>query len=350
MRATELPVSKQAAAWLATLSDEACTNDERREFALWLVRANTHVDEFLRISALTRRLQGARAWPGIDIDRLVDEARAEASVRILHPAAKEARSGGHRPTLSGGGRWLGIAAALGFVALAALLVLQRPDWARRGHVYETKLGELRSVALEDGSIVELNAKSRIRAQFTSSERRIELLSGEAVFRVAQNHSRPFKVSTPFADIVAIGTQFNVDSRSNRTIVTVLEGRVKVMRQSQEVAVLPVLGAGEQAVIQRERTVKRIARVDPMRVTGWTARRLYFEDTPLAEAVEQFERYSARRIRIDDAGLSDRRITGTFDSSDPGALVQFLARYGDTTVQESDAGWRVGHTEKARKQP
>ena len=359
MRAAERPVSEQAAAWLATLSDEACTKEERREFALWLVRANTHVDEFLRVSALTRRLQGARSWPDIDLDQLVSEARAENSVRLLRPDAAapnfasgrgSLRTDGAAPRPASRGRWLALAAAVSLLALAALFAWQRPDGARHGQSYETRRGELRSVALDDGSIVELNAKSRILARFSKAERHIELQSGEAVFRVAHSPERPFRVSTPFADIVAVGTQFNVDARADKTVVTVLEGRVKVMRQPETSSSLPVLAAGEQVEIRRERATRHVTRVDPVRVTGWTARRLYFEDTPLAEAVGEFERHSARHIRIDDPALASRRISGTFDASDPGALVQFLVRYGDTTVEESGSGWRVGRSSKAGDRP
>lgn len=349
MRVLERPVSEQAAAWLAALSDEACTQEERRQFAAWLLKANTHVDEFLRVSALARTLQGAGHWPEVDLDTLIAEARSQASVVELRSAG--VREGARASQELGQSRrvgWLAAAAGIGVLAIAALVAWHSLGW--RGQTYETKLGELRSVTLEDGSIVELNARSRIRARYSPAERRIDLVQGEAVFRVAQNHERPFKVSTPFADIVAVGTQFNVDSRENRTVVTVLEGRVRVLQQSPGGTELPVLGAGQQVVIPREQGARHISKVDPTRVTGWTARRLYFEDTPLSEAVSEFERYSKRQIHIEDETLAERRITGTFDAADPAALVQFLARYGDTTVEESSSGWRLGQAKKEAARP
>jgi transmembrane sensor len=351
MRTIERPVGEQAAAWLATLSDESCTQEERRQFASWLVRANTHVEEFLRVSALARSLQGAGSWPEIDLDGLIAEARGQASVVDLR-AREPWRMGREASGVSGyrirRNGWLAAAAAVLVISIVAAFQWLGAD--RRGEVYDTRRGELRSVSLEDGSIVELNAGSRIRELYSPIERRIELVRGEAVFRVARNYERPFKVSTPFADIVAVGTQFNVDSReSHRTIVTVLEGKVRVQRQADG-GDSPVLGAGDQVVIQREPVETRIARVDPARVMGWTSRRLYFEDTPLEEAAREFERYSERNIRIVDAALARRRITGTFDASDPGALVRFLERYVDTTVEESREGWRVGKTAPAAAQP
>jgi transmembrane sensor len=349
MKAMERPVSEQAASWLATLSDEACTQEERTQFAAWLLRANTHVEEFLRVSALARTLQGAVAWPQVDLEGLIAEARSQASVVDLHPSG--GREDGARtrsvPGPSGRGRWLA-AAAVAVLAIAGVFAWKGAGWA--GHTYETRLGELRSVTLADGSIVELNALSRIRERYSAAERHIDLVQGEAVFRVAPNRERPFKVSTPFADIVAVGTQFNVDSRENSTVVTVLEGRVRVLPQSAGGAEPPVLGIGEQVVIQREQVAKRLSKVDPARVTGWTARRLHFEDTPLSEAAAEFERYSEKRIRIEDEALAQRLITGTFDAADPGALVRFLARYGDTTVEESQLGWTLVQTREAAERP
>lgn len=366
----EPPVSEQAAAWLAILSDEACTQEERRHFAHWLTRSNLHVDEFLRISALTRRLERSQAWPDVDIDQLVAQARSETKVAALSAKfrfqQREAPSHSPLRSLSPRAGRLGwgvrVATAATVLAVTALLAVQAPRWWHDRHTYETRLGELRSVTLEDGSIVELNAKSSIRARFTPNERHLDLLSGEAVFRVAQNHQRPFKVSTPFADIIAVGTQFNVDSRSNKTIVTVIEGKVRVEHRSQRSAsdrMAPLLEqerekpakrdevfltTGQQAVVQPERATQQIARADPAKVTSWTTRRLYFEDTPLSEAASEFERYSPRRIRIDDSTLADRRITGTFDSFDPAALVKFLARYGDAAIVETDNGWTVSRAD------
>src|SRR5690242_20731815 len=79
----ERSVRLEAAVWLATLSDEACPPEERKQFAAWLRRANTHVEEFLRISSLTRRLQTLKEWPDIDMPELIAQARAQAKVTTL---------------------------------------------------------------------------------------------------------------------------------------------------------------------------------------------------------------------------------------------------------------------------
>jgi len=97
-------------------------------------------------------------------------------------------------------------------------------------------------------------------------------------------------------------------------------------------------AGEQAVMKPKHSIAKVTGIDPAKVTGWTQRRLYFDDVPLFAIADEFARNSPEIIRIDDAGLRGRRISGTFDSSDPGALVRFLERYGDTSVTKTEHGW------------
>ena len=362
----ERSVREQAAEWLAILSDTACTPDERRQFALWVTRANTHVEEFLRISTLTRRLQGAGCWPEVDSNALMSQARSEAKVTPFAASSSGFFSGiGVRAekrvsrTL-----WAATASAIAVIAIV-LLALQVPRWLTDHRNYATGWGELRSVTLDDGTVVQLNTQSRFRTEFTAAERRVRLIAGEAVFRVAKNPHRPFKVLTDFANVMAVGTQFNVNAQSSQTIVTVLEGSVRVTSpadESEPKDKVPVpagrreasrklssvdkpvpdilLSAGEQVTVAPRLSV-RPARVNVAAATAWTVRRLYFENTPLSEAVREFSRYSPQIIRLDDPDLAGRRITGIFDSSDPAALVQFLARYGDTSVAAVGHGWVLG---------
>lgn len=329
-------VAEQAADWLAALSDESCTTQEQRRFGQWLTRSNSHVHEFLRLSALMRRLQHNERWPDIDIDAIAAELRQSNVVGL--PAGIPATAD---PTKQQSperrGKLLRAAAVLLLGVLIATLAGRIPAWLDARHSYSTSLGELRSVALEDGSIVELNTQSGVRSRFTAHERLVELTSGEAVFKVVKDPRRPFKVTTPLADVVAIGTQFDVKSQANQTVVTVIEGRVGTTAASDPGHDI-LLAAGEQVVVRSKQSISAIARVDPVRTTGWTVRRLYFEDTSLSAAASEFARYSPEIIHINDKALAERRISGTFDSSDPGALVRFLERYGDTSVTRIKQGW------------
>jgi transmembrane sensor len=76
----------------------------------------------------------------------------------------------------------------------------------------------------------LNAHSVVRATFTQHTRDLRLLEGEALFQVAHDGERPFRVRTLDATVRAVGTRFNVDARQTRTVVSVLEGKVEVQAE------------------------------------------------------------------------------------------------------------------------
>lgn len=340
-------IADEAAEWLVVLTDLACTDEERQSFVTWLRRSNLHVEEFLCISALTQRLTGPSSLPHADIEKLVQEAKADlaGADRVSHisfPNGAVPRSPRRRPF------WLAAACIVPAIALFGLAVTRFDDLGWFAPTYSTSLGELRSIALEDGSVVQLNTQSRLRTRFTSTERRVELLSGEAVFKVAKNPTRPFRVMAGTADIVAVGTAFNVYAQRSRTVVTVLEGEVRVRDQTGESRSAAGAAArtdqefelvnGEQAIITPHTPMAKAILADPRKVTSWTERRLIFEETPLAAAATEFSRYNSRSIRIESPKLGSLHITGVFDATDPASLVQFVEAYAGVAVRRDRNGW------------
>lgn len=333
-----------AAHWLSVLSDENCTEAERRQFFAWLRSSGQHVDEFLRLSRLAGRTSQRELWPDTDLAALIAAARAsgEGNVTSLDFSPEVSPRRQPRKLL----RW-SMAAAIACVLVVVGLIAVQGEWFVPEYV--TAVGEQRSITLEDGSVVELNSRSRLRAHFEDHLRAIELLEGEAIFRVSKDPSRPFRVRTGATDIVAVGTAFNVKASDSRTVVTVLEGRVRVNQRdaaarSAAAAAKAVdefeLAVGDQLTIAKAQPAIRISLRDTEKVTSWTERRLIFEDTPLSAAAAEFARYSPRAIRIEDPSVAERKINGVFDATDPASLAEFLK--GDETLNvRSDAdGWVV----------
>src|SRR5262249_50303587 len=94
-------------------------------------------------------------------------------------------------------------------------------------VFQTVVGEQSSFTLQDGSVLFLNTDSKVRVSWLPRERHIELVRGEARFKVAKDATRPFTVATTTAAVRAVGTVFNVRPEPLATQVAVLEGRVEV---------------------------------------------------------------------------------------------------------------------------
>lgn len=340
------PAVRQAAAgaahWLAVLSDENCTEAERERFFDWLRTSTHHVDEFLRLSTLARHATRRELWPDDSVEALVAAARASANVTPLASANARASGESRRQPL----RWA-IAASAAMLMIGGALVSARMfSWF--GPVYSTQVGEQRSIALEDGSVVELNSRSALRTRFKADLRAVELTYGEAIFRVAKDTKRPFRVRTGATDIVAVGTAFNVNASDYGTVVTVLEGRVRVndRRQSDvpangaSVATEVELAMGEQLIVSLQQPVVKISLPDTEKVTSWTERRLIFEDTTISSAAAEFARYSPRAIRVADPQLGARKISGVFDATDPASLIEFLGSDETVEVLPQGNGWIV----------
>jgi len=233
------------------------------------------------------------------------------------------------------------------IILISGALIEMFDWGSK--TYITNVGEMRSITLEDGSVVELNTRSRLRARFTAAERDVQLLTGEAIFRVAKNPHRPFRVWSGETEIVAVGTEFNVDAHNSRTVVTVLEGRVRVSNSmsstsgrstdSTEPAARPIeLASGEQAVVAEYNPPRRVPVADTKRATAWTERRLIFEETTLTDVAAEFARYNEKSIHILGEPLASKRITGIFNATDQASFVEFLRTHADVRVHEDARGW------------
>jgi transmembrane sensor len=223
--------------------------------------------------------------------------------------------------------------------MVAILVTGTWLYSER-NTYETMVGEQRSLTLPDGSIVELNARSKVRVAFNDQQRDVQLLEGQALFRVAKDPTRPFAVHAGDTSVRAVGTEFDVNRRSTSTTVTVIEGRVAVLSKTlesgaasgQAVPAIPghasrvpetFLVAGEQIVVTPTRA-RKAEQPNIAAATAWTQHQLVFEGTPLSEVIEELNRYSDRRIVIDTPELRDLQISGQYTSRSADSLLRFLS--------------------------
>jgi len=200
------------------------------------------------------------------------------------------------------------------LALAVVYLQVRPG------EYETAVSEQRDVLLADGSRITLNTDTALTVRYTASSRRIELERGEAIFAVKHDVARPFEVVAGQTVTRALGTEFNVDRRSDRIKVSVIEGVVRVSAAGvggagKVTPLVPALMKGRSAEFRNDDDRIVEAAADLKRIQAWRARRLEFSDTPLPEALEEFNRYSAAHVVIGAADLNTVRVSGVFHIGD-----------------------------------
>ena len=159
----------------------------------------------------------------------------------------------------------------------------------RGGQYQLKLA--------DGSTVWLNAATCIRypANFTGSERKVELIYGEADFQVKHNAAMPFKVLATGQTIEDIGTNFNINAYGDEPSVrtTLLEGAINVsLPKSFSSSVKNVMGLkpGQQLVLQPTTNTTSIKEVDADVVVDWKNGEFYFKNEPLPSIMRRVSRW------------------------------------------------------------
>lgn len=205
------------------------------------------------------------------------------------------------------------------------------------------LGSRAWFSLSDGTVVTLNAGSTLNvSRDYGINNRIVQLDGEGYFDIARDTNKPFVVQTPFLNVRALGTEFNVKAYSvDKTIETTLvsgsvqiepvkeinQGMITVLKPNQKVTFYKedsvfISGSGEKEkeAPSRIESVKKIRTAAPARlvtenvnvdpVTSWKENRWIFEQQSLAQIAVDLERKFDVQIVFDSEKLKSYRFTGT----------------------------------------
>jgi transmembrane sensor len=338
------PLNKQiyeeASEWLVALRVDEVDAPARERLDSWFRESPHHIRAFLELSSIWEDANDPDLDHGNSTDALIAKARATTNVVPLEQAGAD-----NRKSSKGSARlsWRSVLVASLLIALFAggFAALQR----RSNPTYATAIGEQKMVHLPDGSLLTLNSRSRIRVRFSAHERDVDLLEGQALFQVAKDPARPFVVQCDSTRVRAVGTQFDVYRKESGTIVTVVEGLVAVLPvqvASGSAAVeMTQVSTGEQVTVTHSK-VTQPALTDVAAVTAWTHRELVFDSTPLADVVQEFNRYNARQMIVSDPSLKNLHVTGLFSSTDPASLLSFLRAQQGVSVEEAGGQVRISN--------
>lgn len=320
---SELPSSRpppggpleQAAQWVAR-RDRGLTHAEQDEYLEWLNADPRHPEAMRRAAATLERMMKLYEWqPGQTAEPNPDLFEPRRGLRSRWP-------------------WLAGLAAAAAVALAALV------WHRGARSPESRAEEPGAylvvnerLALPDGSRLELKEDCQVLVLYSAAERRVRLTGGEAHFTVWKDAARPFVVEAGGMEVVAVGTAFSVRFERREMEVLVTSGSVKldVAPRAAQGGERPVLAAGYRGLVQVPEDgapapvpqIAPIAPVDLARALSWLEPRLRFHETPLAEAVAQFNRLNRQQLVLGEPGLAEQRIGGTFRPDNVDAFVRLL---------------------------
>jgi transmembrane sensor len=329
-------IAGQAGEWFVAHRAGPLDAAERHAFHAWLTISPVHIEEYLGVAALARHLPVAADDPQMPLEGILERLRSESGgvarlERTSPPSSARAKT---RPQH----RWLWAAVPAALAAIAFALLWWNGDQVATQH-YATRHGELRSWRLSDQSMLRLNTDTSVTVRFSRSERLVELDRGEALFEVAHEPRRSFRVVAGTANTRAVGTTFSVHRDTGSTLVTVVQGRVAVSALGSGGGVATV-GAGEQVRVTDGEPPGPVTPADVERSTAWLHRQIVFERAPLAMVAAEFNRYSALPIEIETPALRTLAISGIFSVDDTETFLDFLRTFPRVTVQATSNRIRV----------
>lgn len=324
------PAHLAAAEWFVRLQGTEVSLEDTLAWQRWLNESPENARAFARIEEVSQALRFVPVPPAVAASQLAAD-RYDASVPLKD--WKEPRTA----------RWpwmtLALAAACaGMVIATVLWKTPAPD------TYSTAVGENRYITLRDGSTISLSGDTRIEVVLSETTRTVELTKGEALFKVAKELSRPFKVRAGDATVIAVGTAFDVLRDSDRAIVSVTEGRVlvepvadflpvSVLRELKPKLRSVRLDAGQQTTAGRAGIEEPSKVEDPAAATAWQTGRLAFHLQPLRYVLEDVNRYASKPIVLEGDTLGALVITGTVERANIAGWVGSLERAFDLEATE-----------------
>jgi transmembrane sensor len=212
--------------------------------------------------------------------------------------------------------WQKIAAALVLIIGTALLLFQftRPSNPSYVTVINPS-GKIKEVLLPDNSKVWLNAATQLEYATSFAKNRYVKLKGEAYFEVTHDASHPFGISAGGIETTVLGTSFNIKAyeTENKTIISVITGRVKVADSKQNLAVLK---PSMQLQFDRQQATATTSNIDTNSVLAWKHGRLQFEGESFGNIAASLERWYDIKIVLTDPAIKNCRYYMAFENTIP----------------------------------
>ena len=336
-------IAQEAAVWFVRNRAKAVSAQERAAFGLWLKSSPMHVEEYLKTAVIARDLHAAIDPSHPDFKSWLEDAQSDDETSVVplhrHPSRELEVQAGRLKRL----RPIAAIAATILMVIVGVLWLQR-DGERFGvpRRFVTVHAEQGSWLLPDGTSMSLNSDSAVTVRYNAHERVIEVERGQALFHVAHERARRFRVIAGEAGVIAVGTEFDVFRKSGSTQVTVVEGKVAVFSgEAPEMttsAVLPPqtlsVGAGEQIQVVDHSPPVRASAVNVRQAVAWVQRQVAFTERPLGEVAAEFNRYGAVPIIVQSERLRELPISGIFNAYDTDSFVAFIGRLDGVEIDRT----------------
>ncbi|WP_102795069.1 FecR family protein [Bowmanella denitrificans] len=309
----------EAREWLIRLQEAAPDAPLKAQFSRWLNQSDAHKQAFSRIDRLWRQLG------------LLDNLEA---LTANQPAAKPLKQPGVALAT-----WLGMAAALLIVVLGwQRLPFSAPVTVAQVQHFATPAKMNTTLTLEDGSQVISAGSARFSYLQDTQQRLLQMHQGTLYFDVAHNAELPFVITSGGSRVQVLGTAFEISLTHNQLRLSVQRGRVEMTALDKgKVVQKAQLTAGQQLVADAAgHFLGNVQTFDSRQALSWLQGRLEYDGTPLADVVQELNRYLSQPVEIDADNLNTLLITASGRIDQAEQILQGLLLANDLQLEKRQA--------------
>jgi len=333
-------IQELACLWISRM-DRGLTTTEQQQLVAWCNQSSLHHDSLLEMASY---------WDDLSV---LNELSA------LFPLTKK-----NEKSKLNKFPYLALAASIAIVSIISINALTNESFLpflpsineqalTQTKSFNTQVGQQTSITLKDGSQIQLNTNSLVEVNYSTKQRLLTLVRGEARFDVAKDINRPFTVIVGDKSFTALGTIFNVQKNNLQAMeLVVTEGKVLISKATAQVndikktlvqastelatnnlnAILVV--SGEKAIIEEQSAssiatpIEKVSLDQIHRDLAWQQGMLIFEGEPLSKALSEISRYTNSTFEIVDSELADIHVAGYFKAGDiEGLLTSLHSNFG-----------------------
>jgi transmembrane sensor len=228
-------------------------------------------------------------------------------------------------------------AAIAIVAITGAVAIYALTFSHE-QVFHTSVGGHEQITLADGTRVELNTDTVLRATIAADYRDVSLEHGEAYFQIAHDVKRPFVVNVEGHAITDLGTKFLIRAGAQRLVVQLVEGRAKIEGNMQQMRPQSaILTPGDVVVATtNSMTVSRKPLGQLLEALAWRRGILQFDNATLADAAVEFNRYNAQKLVVVGADVRKLTLTDKLPAKNVGLFVRSVKALFDLHAETRGA--------------
>jgi len=313
-------IDRAAADWLlAKQFSEKWSIENQAALDAWFGESDAHLLSYWRLEEVWNRSRRLKAL--------------RSPMRPL----QESRPSRARGYIVGVVGLVAVATALAFAGMQSVLT---PDTK----TYSTPIGGHLTLTLVDGSKIELNTDSALKVSLSPTDRFATLEKGEVLFDIVHNAAHPFTVMTAGQRITDLGTKFTVRNEGEVVRVSLIEGsaRLESTNDGKKSRATDLKPGDVATATATDLAVRREPIAQLKRDLGWRNGLLVFDNTTLADAAAELNRYNNTKIVVSDPQITRLSIGGTFRQNDIMALLNTAKQVFGLKVRRRGDNFEITH--------